>query len=329
MKKVFFINSHTTFLTAQGTINYLGLNKESIIFLYVRNYKNSLFKVSYKTIDASELYEECEFLFKNYFVRKRIIADIDKFIKNYINDEYELFAPHLGNGLYQLFYTNPNCKKLSYIQEGGIPFKSAYKTSLTPLEYLIITIYNKHLLTKRVWKPFRWYVKGYMKDNSVIDSYATSDSFFKYLPSINHIIKWPYCKLDITIKKESCIFIFDGFSHHQFIEQDFYLKMCERLIQETKKEYNYIRFHPVQDTDERNKILNIFKRFNADFEIMDESIPFELIISSVQNLTIAGFGSSLLFFARDFGHNVICKDKWLISSKKYRIYRKKSGFDWF
>ena len=50
MKHVFIIHSHTTFLTAIGCVNYQKLTSSDIIFLYVRNYKNSIFKA--KDIDS-------------------------------------------------------------------------------------------------------------------------------------------------------------------------------------------------------------------------------------------------------------------------------------
>ena len=63
---------------------------------------------------------------------------------------------------------------------------------------------------------------------------------------------------------------------------------------------------------------------------MDSDIPFELILSSTnQRLTVVGLGSSLLFFARDFGHTVICHDRWLVKSKYYRRYKKECGFLFF
>ena len=56
MKHLFVINSHTTCMTALGVIDYLHLNKDDIIFVLVRNYKNILIQGKYKEIDMSWAY---------------------------------------------------------------------------------------------------------------------------------------------------------------------------------------------------------------------------------------------------------------------------------
>ena len=330
MKYIFVINSHTTFLTSLGTINYLKLPQKNVLLLYVRNYKNTAVDVIYHVEDISDLYDLCEHLFDGFKKREEIIGRIDNFINSKIIDKYELFVPHLANGLFQILYTYPYCQKVSYIQEGGIPFKAAYKTRLSLFEKSIYRIYNRYYLrTDRVWKPFRWYVQGRIKNTYELDSYAISNTFFKYLPSHNHIIKWPKISIPITIESHSTIFIFDGFVHHGFVEKKIYIELSRRLIEEYHNIKNYIRFHPAQDKKERENIKSIFYEMGFSFEIMDENIPFELVISSVSNLCIAGFGSSLLYFAKDYGHTVICKDRWLQVSDLYRNYKRKHGFEYF
>lgn len=329
MKYVFVINSHTTFLTSLGVINYLKLAQTQVLLIYVRNYSNTIINVPFSVEDFSELYNSCRHLFDNIKIRTHIVYDIDKAISSKINDDYELFIPHLANGLFQILYTNSHCKKVSYIQEGGIPFKTAYKTKVTFIEKIIYSLYNTlYLRTNRVWKPFRWYVKGYV-NTCELDSYAISNTFFKYLPSHNHIIKWPQVSVPIVIEPCSTIFIFDGFVQHKFIERDFYLKLCKKLVTEYHDKTNYIRFHPAQEKEDRNRILSFFIEQDLHYEIMDEKIPFELILLSNLNLKVVGFGSSLLFFAQDFGHKVFCMDYWLNQSKLYQQYKRKSGFEWF
>lgn len=330
MKYVFVINSHTTFLTSLGTIDYLKLPQKDVLFLYVRHYKNSFIDVAYHVEDISDLYDLCEYLFVSYNTREEIIDRIDQFINSKIIDQYELFVPHLGNGLFQILYTHPLSKKVSYIQEGGVPFKTAYKTKLSLVEKFVYRSYNKFFLrTNRVWKPFRWYVKGYVEFKDKLNSYAISDTFFKYLPSDNHIVRWPQIPVSVEINPRSTIFIFDGFVHHGFVEYDVYMRLCAKLIKENADMMNYIRFHPAQDSTERQDIQSCFDELGLKYEIMNEEIPFEMIISGTSNLKIVGFGSSLLFFAKEIGHHVICKDQWLFSSRLYRRYKRKSGFMWF
>lgn len=41
------------------------------------------------------------------------------------------------------------------------------------------------------------------------------------------------------------------------------------------------------------------------------------------NMSIVGFGSSLLYFAYNYGHTVYCCDYWLLESKSYSAAVKK------
>ena len=57
MKHVFLIHSHTVFLTAIGVIRRLSLKVDDIIFVYFRNYNNSIIPISYLIIRLDEEYD--------------------------------------------------------------------------------------------------------------------------------------------------------------------------------------------------------------------------------------------------------------------------------
>ena len=92
MKHVFIINSHTTFLTSVGTVEYLKLNDCDVIFVYVRNYKNSVTKISYKVVDATNISNSCRKISTQY---KEYIREVDLFVSQNICDKYALYVPHL------------------------------------------------------------------------------------------------------------------------------------------------------------------------------------------------------------------------------------------
>lgn len=330
MKHIFIINSHTTFLSSIGTINLLKLEEKDIVFIYIRKYSNNIIKIPYSTFDLSELFNECYNIIHILYIDKSLIKKVDSFINENINSAYALYAPHIAHAFFQLFYTNSSCKYASYIQEGAIPFRTAYLTNPSFCIRTLFALYNKFILrTNRIWRPRRWYVKGQLKKQKTLSSYSTSPNFFKYLPSNNYTIKWPRITLDISINSNIPIFIFDGFVQNKCIEKEFYLSKCKSLIDQYHQENNYIRFHPAQGEEEKEFILNCFDSLGVKRTIMEANVPFELILSSKSNLTVIGLGSSLLYFARDFGHNVICKDYWLTESKLYNKYKEDYGFDFF
>ena len=175
-----------------------------------------------------------------------------------------------------------------------------------------------------------WLYPAVMDDSVVIDTYATSDSFFANMPQHhNHIIQWPKIKVDFEIVHNSVVFVFDGFVNNNHIEKEYYLSQCERLVNDVAASLNYIKFHPAQDEEQKNQIIKYFSDRKKDVKILSNEIPFELILSSCSRLKVAGFGSSLLFFAKDFGHDVICRDEWLNNSPKYKVYKQTTGFMWF
>lgn len=89
--------------------------------------------------------------------------------------------------------------------------------------------------------------------------------------------------------------------------------------------FNYIKFHPGQPEEERNIILSFFENEGLAYRIMDNDIPMELIISSKKNLNFAGFSSSVLYYAIDYGHNVVHREDWQMESPLYSKFLENSG----
>ena len=327
MKYIFVIHSHTVFLTALGTIEYLSLDKKDVIFFYARNYKNTIIKPSCTIIDISEMYKSYQTGRKvliNRGYRKKKIREADEFVDRYIGEDYILFVPHFAFTLFQLLYTNHHCRKACYLQEGGIPFKQAYSITFPWYKRFFYSFINKTILSDgRIKLPRKWYVDGFLSKQGEVDAFAVSKTFFKYLPADIHIVKWPIIDTGVTIQSNCPIFVFDGFISNHHIEKDFYYMMCRKIIEKEKKSINYIKFHPMQSKEERLDILSFFKKEDNCISL-DDNIPFELILASKESLRVIGFESSLLYFARDLGHEVVFYGQLLNRSKLFARYKEKS-----
>ena len=323
MKHLFIINSHTTFLSAMGTADYLHLPQNDVIFAYMRNYKNSVTKVPYKVIDVTELYDSTI----QYYSGKPlsyVIKEIDEFVDHNIKENYSLYVSHLVVPLFKILYTNKLCKRVSYIQEGAFTGKNAFCTNISFVHKLknFIKLYFRG----DRWFDGEWYMAGTIYKQRKLDSYAINDKFWQYLPSQNHIISWPKISLPIDINNNYPIFIFDGYVANGMSEYDVYLSNSKRLVEEYSKDTNYIQFHPAQSEKERTEICNYFKEQNKSVKILSDTVPMEYIIISAKDLTFIGFGSSLLYYATDQGHKVVCHDDWFIeNSAKYQNYKKRIG----
>ena len=334
MKHLFIIHSHTPFLTAIGTIDLLKIESKDVVFFYSRGYKNDVIKHDFKVVETTELTELCRTtMFTSRKNTKNALQMVDELVEREVGEDYILYAPHYIMPICQALYTNKRCIKGAYIQEGGIPMRNLSITNLPKMKKLYYFLLNRvYRGTGRIWRPSAWYVEGSLKKQSVIESYAISSSFFKSIPTHNNIVKWPQMPhgFKFNIKFPSTIFVLDGFITNGQVEPDYYMQKCNDLIGLCgNKNQNYIKFHPAQPLQERNAIIDMFKSKSLPIEEFSDSVPFELVLTSTENLNIAGFGSSLLYFARDLGHQVTCKDEWLFNSPTYMEYKKRFNFDSF
>lgn len=322
MKHVFVINSHTTFLTSCGVVEYLGLRGDDVIFIYTRKYKNSIAEIPYKIIDATEICDSCENITENY---EQKVSDVDKIIGKYIGGKYYLYVPHLWHWFFQLLYTNKQCRKVSYVQEGGPAQSKVYINDVSYIDR-IKSFIRLALLHQRIFES-KWYIKGCIYKQLCLDSYAINDAYFHYLPSRNHIVQWPSVKLDLNIDTKAPIFIFDGYVKNGLVEYNIYMDACKKVITQYAGGANYVKFHPAQEQEERNTILSFFVDNGYNVNAMTDAIPTEYVILQFSSLTFIGFTSSLLYYAHDKGHNVICcEDEIINKSSTFRKYIDDCGF---
>ena len=327
MKHVFVINSHTTFMTAMGVIDFKMLLHKDVILIYTRNYVNSLKDKELLSVDLSEESEFCNLeAYKSRQGLNKCITIIDSWINNFIHESYELYFPHLQLLMCQLLYTNSLCIRGSFLQEGAICQPNKFISKFSVYEKIKNYIFSLTWHTDRLVRPLAWYQPNHLPKQNEIDSYSLSSDFFRYLPSKNHIIKWPKYMINQTFSENSKIFIFDGYVKNGLLELDYYMNVCKQVIKDNAGEVNYLKFHPAQSKDEMNMIISIFKQFSLMTLVLDSSVPFEAILSSSQKLNIVGFSSSLLKFAYDLGHNVSVNDYLLKQSKLYSKHIASSGF---
>lgn len=322
MKHVFVINSHTTFLTAMGTVEYLKLKDKDVIFIYTRNYRNEVTHVTFKVVEGTNITEACRNIGKDY---DGYIHKVDDFIDQNIDEKYNLYVPHLWNYFFQLLYTNKKCRRVSYVQEGGPAQTKVFEYDV-PLVERIKSFIRHTILSKRTFEC-KWYKRGTLYKQLHVDAYALNDNYFRPMHPRTHIVQWPPVKFDMIIDTDAPIFVFDGHVANGLVEAGVYLKCCEKIILENAKPNNYVKFHPAQKKEERETILNYFKQNKFNVMIMRDDIPTEYVIIQFKNLTFIGFTSSLLYYAHDNGHTVVCYEKQLTeASETYHAHIKTNGF---
>jgi hypothetical protein len=326
MKHIFLIHSHTLYLTAIGTIEYLNLKQDEVIFIYSRNYK-TVINDPYLSIDMSEATENCfhsilSFSRRNYFInyklKHNIINTVDTLIDTYVIGKFMLYICHLQSFMCQIFATNNKCIVCNFIQEGG-RVMSKY---LTNKNWLLFRLYNALFLKneQRIWKSISWFPPENSLFQKPIKTYAIDANFFGKQKYECHLIQWPRLEISYKIEVEYPIFIYEGAVELGLIEQNIYMNAVEKQIDKFSEKENYVRFHPMQTSKAKNSIKYFFIKRNKIIIEIPPEVPFEMLLLSYSNLKICGFGTSLLFFAKKKNHNVISDEINLLISRKYRRY---------
>ena len=229
MKHVFIINSHTTFLTSLGTINYLKIVKQKVILLCIRHYTNRIVEVPYKTYDISELFSYSQ---DATISLKDRCATIDTLIDEKIGEKYHLYVPHLWAELFKLLYTSKKCVNVAYVQEAGPAMRNVYETNVSLKERL--KLFVSLLRGNRLFEG-KWYRSGSLYKQFQLNSYAINSKFFKYLPSTNHLVKWPKLNPPYILDPQVPIFIFDGFVGNNLASSQEYMDACKMMIEVNAK----------------------------------------------------------------------------------------------
>ena len=324
MKHLFWINSHSTFLTAIGTINYLGLKDDEVAMVLVRNYKNSISKDSYIKLDMSWAYNIS--LIHNLFRYNSIIRKIDNEIAELVgNDDFLLYAPSPGGvRILQILFTNSSCVGMNYLQEGALVFGKLFERRKLPLVYQIYDIFLALFYKHRLWSShFSWTVPDFLiKSRTTPETFAISDDIFSKSGLKCHIIKWPKYDISGTEYEINAVypcFVFESSVEMKMVEKDIYMELVKQLILENAGSMSYVKFHPYQSDENKQIILGFFKEMGKAYIELSMGFPFEIYLSSYSHLKVCGFNSSLLVYARQLGHHTVSMEKELLKrSAKYK-----------
>jgi len=328
MKHIFLIHSHALLLTALGVTARENIHKEDVIFIYSRNYKNVL-PIDFIFFDFSTEIEDTFYIMlswsRRHFLldkenRNRSVYFFDKFIAENAAVGYYLYVCQLQAYTNQILATNSLCQECFFIQEGG----RVMFPLLTDHISWFCRLYNAIVLKgeKRLWKMSNWFPNKKTPYNRPIIAYAFDKSYFGNMPQEIRIVKWPKVNLDISIDISRPIFVLEGAVELGQVESPLYEKAVKKLVSEFASEKNYIKFHPKNGDIAKEKYKSFFYDKKVEIEELPMDIPFELILTNFDSLKLYGSGTSLLFYGKALGHQVISREEYLLSSVRYRTYVK-------
>ncbi len=313
MKHVFVVHSHTSFLVALGTIELLRLRQEDVIMLLGRNYKNDVIKIPCVSIDISPLLLYSRDILFSIKKQKALIDSFDRIIEQKIGTDFYAYVPHLSSWGFQIIATSKYCKGINLCQESA----RSFFTTIKPIKRLVKSLFL--CTTKRMWAQYNWYPPSWAyRVECGLRTFSFSDTYFAPIKNATHyIVSYPSIPLDFEIDTERPIFVFEAAIEQGNIEESIYIDECRVLIETYSQDKNYVKFHPGQTQEHKEIILKCFGK--KHFDVLPDSIPFELIIMKYNGLYVYGFYSSLLSFAKEMGHIVTFKvDALLKRSSKYR-----------
>lgn len=328
MKHIFLIHSHTLFLTSIGVIEKENLAKEDVIFLYSRNYNNSL-PYSFESYDLSKEIEDTYYIIfswsrRNFWFNKKhrdvSVQFFDSFLAEHAPGGFILYACHLQSFANQIIATNRLCKECFYIQEGG----RVMTPDITTRVKWFCRLYNFIFLhgEKRIWKMTNWFPNENTPYRKPITAYAFDKAYFCDVPKETKMVSWPRIDVDIELKINWPMFLLEGAVELGQVDRKTYMEAVDRLVGMYAKKDNYIKFHPKQSNKIKLEFKGMFEKRGLCVEELPMSIPFELIVANFKDLDLYGFGTSLLFYGQAFGHRVTAHEEWLMGSARYRAHVK-------
>jgi hypothetical protein len=328
MFRLFYIHSHTTLLSALGTVEKLRLNSSKIVVVTTRNYRISTDQMPCALcIDLSDHFT---YLMKNkynFFRTIKMVREIDKLIDERVGGEYVSYLPHIGVYLMQIIATHRFCKEVNFIEEGSASYSRKLQASNRLFNGLVKTFISRFLIpSRRFWLTDVLFTDLY-KALNICHSYGIFNRTFQYLPYKKSVIAWPKLRLSCEIHEEYPIYIFDSLVEMNFVDDKLYFSALSQMIKETASGTNYIKFHPYQTEANKKFIREQFNLINVEVIELADNVVIEDVIVNKRNLNFFGFTSSILLYAKIFNHQYHSFENLLKSDPKFINFRKLYDFE--
>lgn len=304
MKHVFLIHSNITLITANQTIQFEKIEYKNIIFLTTRKFKPN---TEYLKISGDVLFDSLENInYSNFWKSWENINIIDEFIKNELNSDFQFYCPHVAHPFYQIIISNKFCKNVNIIEEGAACISNSNFIKNYTFKYKIINFFfNKIGIYGK---------RRFFRNQSNIDFELFNkklDPKFYFISPNGFKSVWNYNKIKLNlpnISNEESIFhdgstllVFEGILEQRNIEESTFFSSIEFLTKSLKTKKIYVKFHPVQNEFNINRICQILKN-KVEIEIIKSSTILEYEFIKSNHLIVLGFTSSLLHYAEVFGH---------------------------
>jgi len=329
MKHVFLVHTHITYIVAQSIIEALSLKKENIFFICTRNYKIDF-------DDQINLNAEFELLnntnYSNFFLKWHLIKKIDRKLNSAGIDLYHIYLPHIAHPLFQILGSNKKCCKINIMEEGSncLSYR-LYNPPVNLKKRLITLMLNKSGL----WGKNRYFRVSSNSELKYFDKkilpifYGISPRSFENVIGYEKRIVSIYQENEVISKQipdNVNVLLLESIIEQDNLSSALFFDSIEFIAKKINNEEVYLKFHPYQNANNRERVIGILEKY-SNVNLIADDVVMEKVFLYAKNLKVYGFTTSLLFYAKSFGHTAFSFAYLWKDDLKYKNYTKFNDFN--
>lgn len=330
MKHIFLLHSNTTLISTIGVIENEKLEKDDIILFLTRGYNTTL---NYRSYNLNNHFQRLENInLYNFYKGWKIIDEIDSFLEESINEDYTLYLPHFVHPFFQILITSKYCVRINIIEEGSNCLSVFFYRKSNSIKFKLVDIFFNS--TKifgngrydRIYTSYDFLFKN-NKYEPIFYSFSPN-AFSKIAKYTKKTINCNFPELyndDKIIQNNSSILVLEAIFEQGNLSENLFFNSIEAVIALIKDETIYVKFHPAQNKENISKIINLIIN-NKKIIVIPNFIILEFEFMRCKDLSVFGFTSSLLLYARLYGHNVSSYSSLWDKDFRYKKYRKLNDF---
>lgn len=323
MIHLFYVHSHITYIISKLIIAQNDLHEDEVVFAVARGYE----------INDDVIILDLNNYFNYLETKSRLekVLGIRGAIKK-IDDELQVvlskrlfvaYLPQFNHSIFQILSSNQFCKQTVLLEEGLTSYKNdknLYEKNRDFIKKFISFLYSKRFVPQNShYYPFP---ARKFKYSICLDE----ECFPYYKGTKKHVLRFnrnSFAKYFNRLEDGASVFLLDAFMERTGISKSKYFDILRKTL-DKKIGHNklFLKFHPVQSEGIRNDTL-VFIRENFNFKevvLLDDKSIMEIEFLKLNNLTVIGIHSSLLFYAKKAGHTVFSGIKYTTEDTKINNY---------
>ena len=318
---IFYIHSHITYVLAQLIILDQKIGNKDVRYITSRSY---VLNVRNKTFNITDFYSYLETASRvnKVFQLKSKINNLDENITLLSDGKpFKAYLPQFNHSLFQIIGTHELCESVLLVEEGITSYKidkCLYESNgVNTIQYLSSIFSKRFLLKNNHYKPYPIEKFEY--------AVCISNDCFPFIDK-KRVLKIDdniVANYKNTIENGSVVFVLDSFKERTHICEAEYFKIIKGTLNlNSASDKLFIKFHPEQNKIIRKKTLRFIKE-NFSFEsviCIDDDCILEFEFLKSKNLTVLGMHTSLLYYAKRFGHHVLSSIKLTSSLPEVNVY---------